>query len=135
MKCIVTGGAGFIGSHLVKFLLKKKFRVIVLDNLISGDLKNLDSIKNQIKFINCDISTTGKWQKNFKNIDIVFHLAALADIVPSVNQPKKYFRHNVIGSFNLVLKLNDPKHESLCRWRATRHIHIYRNNTITTTNH
>ena len=102
MKCIVTGGAGFIGSHLVKFLLKKKFRIIVLDNLISGDLKNLDSIKNQIKFINCDISTTGKWQKNFKNIDIVFHLAALADIVPSVNHPKKYFRYNVLGSFNIV---------------------------------
>jgi len=102
MKCIVTGGAGFIGSHLVKFLLKKKFKIIVLDNLISGDLKNLDTIKNQIKFIHCDISTRGKWQKNFKNIDIVFHLAALADIVPSVNQPRKYFRYNVIGSFNIV---------------------------------
>lgn len=102
MKCIVTGGAGFIGGHLVKFLLKKNFKIIVLDNLSSGNLKNIFSIKNKIKFINCDISRIGRWKKYFKDIDIVFHLAALADIIPSVNQPKKYFKSNVIGSHNIV---------------------------------
>ena len=106
MRCIVTGGAGFIGSHLVKFLLKKKFKVIVLDNLSSGNIRNISLIKDQIKFVNCDISKIGSWKKNFKDIDIVFHLAALADIVPSISKPEIYFKSNVTGTFNVV---------SLCR--------------------
>ena len=106
MRCIVTGGAGFIGSHLVKFLLKKNFKVIVLDNLSSGNIRNISLIKDEIKFVNCDISKIGSWKKNFKDIDIVFHLAALADIVPSISKPEIYFKSNVTGTFNVV---------SLCR--------------------
>ena len=56
MKALVTGGAGFIGSHLVDELVRKKCQVIVLDNLITGSLKNLKFVKNKIKFIKCDLS-------------------------------------------------------------------------------
>ena len=56
MKVLVTGGAGFIGSHLVDELVRRKYKVTVLDNLSTGSLKNLKSVKNKIKFIKCDLS-------------------------------------------------------------------------------
>ena len=102
-KCLVTGGAGFIGSHLVDRLVKEKNKVIVLDNLITGNLKNLSGVQKKIRFINVDISKYSKKFENFfKNIDHVYHLAALADIVPSINDPKKYFDTNVNGTMNVL---------------------------------
>ena len=71
--------------------LKKKFKVSVIDNLSTGRLSNLKHIKKRVKFIKADISKNGKWQNEFKNARYVFHLAALADIVPSIENPKKYF--------------------------------------------
>mgnify|MGYP001423631610 CR=1 FL=1 len=56
MKALVTGGAGFIGSHLVDELIRQKYKVTVLDNLSTGTLKNLQLAKNKIKFIKCDLS-------------------------------------------------------------------------------
>ena len=102
MKIVVTGGAGFIGSHLVEKLVLDSHEVIVLDNLSTGNLENLDQIKNKIKIIKCDLSIKGSWIKNFKDIDIVFHLAALADIVPSIEHPSKYFRSNVTATLNVL---------------------------------
>ena len=101
-KIIVTGGAGFIGSNLVEELVKKKFKVVVLDNLSTGRLENLSQIINKIKFVNCDISKKGKWVKNFKDAIYVFHLAALADIVPSIENPDKYYQSNVNGTYNIA---------------------------------
>ena len=101
-KIIVTGGAGFIGSNLVEELVKKKFKVVVLDNLSTGRLENLSQIINKIKFVNCDISKKGKWVKNFKDATYVFHLAALADIVPSIENPDKYYQSNVNGTYNIA---------------------------------
>lgn len=100
MKYLVTGGAGFIGSHLVEELSKKN-EVIVLDNLSTGRFENISHIKN-IKFVKCDISKNLNWTKFLKNIDCVFHLAALADIVPSINYPEKYFKSNVQGTLNIL---------------------------------
>ncbi len=100
MKYLVTGGAGFIGSHLVEELSKKN-KVIILDNLSTGRLENISHIKN-IKFVKCDISKKKNWVNLFKNIDCVFHLAALADIVPSINYPEKYFESNVKGTLNVL---------------------------------
>ena len=80
-KVIVLGGAGFIGSHLCDILIKKKFKVLVIDNLSTGRLINLSHLKKKIKFIKADISVPGEWQNSFKNVKYVFHLAALADIV------------------------------------------------------
>lgn len=100
MKILITGGAGFIGSHLVERLSKKN-KIIVLDNFSTGRKKNLENIKG-IKIIQCDISKKGNWEKNFKNVKYVFHLAALADVVPSINFPNDYYNSNVTGTFNVM---------------------------------
>ena len=102
-KVIVTGGAGFLGSHLVDELVKKKYKVIVIDNLSNGKLKNLNKVRNKIKFIKADISKYGVWTSYFKKeINCIIHLAALADIVPSINYPEKYYKTNVTGTINLL---------------------------------
>lgn len=102
-KVIVTGGCGFIGSHLVDELLKNKIKVIVLDSLITGRISNLDSRNKNLKFIKCDVSKYNlKFEKYFKGVDTVFHLAALADIVPSINNPQLYFSTNVQGTLNVL---------------------------------
>ncbi len=102
MKIIITGGAGFIGSHLAQYLIKKKHKVIIIDNLSTGRLDNIKFFKNKVKFVKADISKYGKWTENFKNTQVVFHLAALADIVPSIQNPKKYFQSNVVGTENIA---------------------------------
>ena len=102
MISLVTGGAGFIGSHLVDALLEKGNKVIVLDNFSTGRPQNLNHIKNKIKLIECDLSSPGQWQELFKNVDWVFHLSALADIVPSIVKPDDYYRSNINGTFNVL---------------------------------
>ena len=102
MKAIVTGGAGFIGSHLVDLLLKVNVNVTVLDNFSTGRPENLDHVREQIKLVECDLSVKGDWIQHFDKADWVFHLAALADIVPSIQQPEAYFRANVDGTFNVL---------------------------------
>jgi len=102
LKSLVTGGAGFIGSHLVDALVLKGHDVVVLDNLSTGRLENLEHVKNSIKIVQCDLGIMGDWYKNFEGVDWVFHLAALADIVPSIQNPEAYFRANVDGTFNVL---------------------------------
>jgi len=102
MKTIVTGGAGFIGSHLVDELLNLKHDVIVLDNFSTGRPDNLNHAKDKIKLINCDISKKDKWINEFEGVDWVFHVAALADIVPSIQNPEEYFNANVLGTLNIA---------------------------------
>ena len=102
MKCLVTGGAGFIGSHLVEKLLKNGHSVSVIDNFSTGRKSNLSHLKSKIKLYKKNIAVRGNWEKIFKNIDVVFHLAALADIVPSIQEPKKYFEANVVGTYNVL---------------------------------
>ena len=101
-KCLITGGCGFIGSHLAERLIQKKYKVIILDNLSNGNLKNIKKIKNKVKFVKCDISKIGNWSKLFKDVSLVFHLAALADIVPSIQRPNEYFDSNVKGTLNIL---------------------------------
>ena len=99
---LITGGAGFIGSHLVDAILGNGTNIIVLDNFSTGSSTNLDHLTNKIKLVECDISQAGKWQELFENIDNVFHLAALADIVPSIEKPDDYYQSNVNGTFNVL---------------------------------
>ena len=103
MKSIVTGGAGFIGSNLIDELVRLDHEIIVIDNLSTGRLSNLDKVKNKIKFINIDISNSEESiHKYFKNVDWVFHMAGRADIVPSITNPSSYFQSNVKGTLNIL---------------------------------
>ena len=86
MKAVVTGGAGFIGSHLVEELVQRNYEVTVIDNLVSGKVKNLNSVIESIEFCQLDIRSS-MIDGVFKGVDVVFHLAALADIVPSITAP------------------------------------------------
>ncbi len=100
---LVTGGCGFIGSHLVEKLIKLHFKVIVIDNLSTGRIENINKFINKIVFIKGDIRLPKTFKKIDKiKIDYVFHLAALADIVPSINNPNKYFKSNVVGTEYLL---------------------------------
>ena len=102
MKVVVTGGAGFIGSHLVDELLARSAQVTVLDNFSTGRASNLGHIENKIRLVECDIGRAGDWQDEFREADYVFHLAALADIVPSIENPEGYFQANATGTFNVL---------------------------------
>lgn len=103
-KVLVTGGAGFIGSHLVDKLLAEDQFVIVLDNFSTGRLENLSHLEGNrnLALIETDISDFDKIISYFQDVDIVFHLAALADIVPSMVNPKEYYRSNVTGTMCVV---------------------------------
>jgi UDP-glucose 4-epimerase len=102
MRSLVTGGAGFIGSHVVDALLALGHEIIVLDNFSTGRRSNLDRVCDRIELVECDLAVADKWIEKFKDIDWVFHLAALADIVPSIQKPDAYFRANVDGTFNVL---------------------------------
>ena len=102
MKSIVTGGAGFIGSHLVDKLLGMGHKVVVLDNFSTGRKENLEHVNDKIKLVECDLSVKGDWIKEFNGVDWVFHLASLADIVPSIQNPESYFRSNVDATFYVL---------------------------------
>ena len=104
MKCLVTGGAGFIGSHLVELLVAQGHEVIALDNLTSGRLKNLSAVEGNPKFsfFKADIRDLQSLGSAFVGVDWVFHLAGLADIVPSIEMPEQYFSTNVTGTFNVL---------------------------------
>ena len=102
MKSLITGGAGFLGSHVAEKLVKLNHKIVILDNFSTGRKKNINHIKNKVKIINCDISKKGIWKKHFKGVDLVFHFAALADIVPSIKNPNNYFDSNVRGTINVL---------------------------------
>lgn len=103
-RSIITGGAGFIGSHLVEKLLGKNHQVIVIDNFSSGRPENLAHLKNNKNLViyNQDVSDFNTIAPLFENIDNVFHLAALADIVPSIENPLKYHKANVDGTIAVL---------------------------------
>ena len=103
MKAIVTGGAGFIGSHMVDLLVKNNYEVVVLDNLVNGRLENIEHHNGKVEFIRVDIGDyEASLDEYFVNVDYVFHYAALADIVPSINNPIKYHKANVDGTIRVL---------------------------------
>ncbi|MGA3292210.1 MAG: SDR family NAD(P)-dependent oxidoreductase [Candidatus Microgenomates bacterium] len=101
-KVLVTGGAGFIGSHLVDVLVKKGAKVTVVDNLFSGYLSNLELSKEKIIYKNIDIRDKEKLRKIMRGQEIVFHLAANADVPYSVQHPEEDFEINIMGSYNVL---------------------------------
>ena len=101
---IVTGGAGFIGSHMVDLLLSKNYTVRVIDNLFGGRLSNLkDHKKNKdLTFTNKDIRLVAENNKVFKGVDVIFHFAGIGDIVPSIDKPKEYLEVNSQGTVKIL---------------------------------
>jgi len=111
VNCLVTGGAGFIGSHLVDVLIAEGNNVVVIDSLISGKKSNLVDVWDKIEFVQVDI-TRDDISDFFVGCDVVFHLAALADIVPSIVDPVGYVTTNVLGTLRVleaVRKHNVPR--------------------------
>lgn len=100
---IVTGGAGFIGSHMVDLLIKNNHNVIVIDNLANGRIDNIKHHGDKVTFVNASIEDRSfDLEKYFINTNYIFHFAALADIVPSINNPTKYHQANVEGTLRVL---------------------------------
>ena len=101
---VVTGGAGFIGSHMVDLLIAEGYRVHVIDNLTGGRLQNLDQHKNnsELVFENRDIRDLEASDPLFKEAQYVFHFAGIGDLVPSIEQPLDYVSTNTMGTFRVL---------------------------------
>ncbi len=109
MKYLVTGGAGFIGSNIVKLLLQKGHEVSIVDNLHTGHLSRLENVKENISFENIDIRNYEKLLEKVANIDGIFHQAALTIVPESFEKTEEYFDVNVNGTnniFKIAEKLN-----------------------------
>jgi UDP-glucose 4-epimerase len=105
MKYVVTGGAGFIGSHITKKLVERGDVVTVIDNMNTGKKKNLESVIDKINFVKGDILDIDLLEDITKDADGVFHHAALASVQDSFDEPDKYHNVNVNGTEN-ILKLS-----------------------------
>ena len=101
MHFAVTGGAGFIGSHLVNYLIKEGHSISVIDNLSYGKKQNLAEVYDQIKFYQEDIRDFEALKKILKNVDGVFHQAALTVVQDSLKKPQEYQDVNVSGTENI----------------------------------
>jgi len=102
VKCLVTGGAGFIGSHLVEGLLDDGNEVIVIDNLSTGNIVNIKSVLDRIEFIEGDILNLSLLNEKFQGVDFVFHVAALPSVPRSVDDPISSMENNVVGTHNVL---------------------------------
>jgi UDP-glucose 4-epimerase len=104
IRAIITGGCGFIGSHLTDRLLQEGYEVIVIDNMSTGRRKNLDHLKDdgRLTIVEADINDSEKITPYFKGVERVFHIAALADIVPSIEKPVEYYNSNVNGTVSVL---------------------------------
>ena len=99
---LVTGGAGFIGSHIVDALLERGYQVRVLDNLSTGNLKNLAHVADRIEFIEGDVSEAQAVAKAVRQVDCVFHQAALPSVPRSVENPLATHHACVTGTLNVL---------------------------------
>jgi nucleoside-diphosphate-sugar epimerase len=105
--CLVTGGAGFIGSNLVQGLLREGKSVRVIDNLSTGKLSNLKDLLDKIEFIDGDIRDLSTIKKASKNIKYVFHQAAVPSVPRSVESPVDSHQSNIDGTLNVLLAARD----------------------------
>ena len=106
MKVLVTGGAGFIGSHLLDRLTSLNDEVKVLDNLSSGSKANMSSsIGRNMQFILGDCTTTGDVREAMKDVDVLFHLAANAEVRLELNDPETCFQQNIYATHILLEEL------------------------------
>lgn len=95
---LITGGAGFIGSHLAEALVIKGYDVIIIDDLSRGKCENLKGIHDEIEFMRGNITNFELIQDLVKRSDVVFHLAALSRVIPSIENPELCFKSNIEGT-------------------------------------
>jgi len=104
---LVTGGAGFIGSHIARALVDAGARVRVIDDLSTGSVQNLDEIGGEIEFINASINDAAALNRAVHGVELVFHEAAIPSVPRSVQQPRETHDASVNGTFNLLLAARD----------------------------
>src|SRR5262245_33442103 len=109
MRALVTGGAGFIGSHLCDRLVSDGHRVVVLDNLSTGRLENLDSLRERVEWIEGDLRDRVAVERAMRGVEVVFHQAALASVGRSVEHPREVAEVNVTGTLNVLVAAREAK--------------------------
>lgn len=109
MKYIVTGGAGFIGSHIVEELAQQKHEVVIFDNLFSGKLENIQSFlkKKGVRFVEGSITDLPLLEKNFEGADGIFHEGAIASVPRSIANPLATNEANITGTLNVLIAARD----------------------------
>lgn len=100
---LVTGGAGFIGSHIAEALVKSGARVRVIDNLSTGHLANLEELSGKIDFLKGDIADESTASKAVEDVELIFHEAALPSVPRSVANPRETHLASVEGTFNILV--------------------------------
>jgi UDP-glucose 4-epimerase len=103
-RAVVTGGAGFIGSHMVDLLVDRGYSVVVVDNLATGRAENLAQHRHEprVEFHEIDMCAVPPDSRLFKGVDHVFHFGGIGDIVPSIERPLDYMRANVNGTLAML---------------------------------
>jgi len=101
-KAVVTGGAGFIGSHVVDALVKKGAEVVVIDNLSTGRIDNLAPVIDRVQFVRASTLETHHLRRAFQGVDTVFHLAAVLGVKRTWEEPIRTIHENVIGTENVL---------------------------------
>jgi UDP-glucose 4-epimerase len=101
--CLVTGGAGFIGSHVAHRLVNDGLAVRVVDNLSTGDVRNLAHLEGKVEFLNADLTSAETCRRAVEGVDVVYHLAALPSVPRSMEDPWGSYHHNVTATMQLLL--------------------------------
>ena len=102
MKCLVTGGCGFIGSHIAEDLVRQGHSVRIYDNLASGFVRNIDGIRKDVEFIEADIRDVPRLQGALKDVECIFHEAALVSVFDSIERPLDNNDINITGTLNVL---------------------------------
>ena len=108
-KILVTGGAGFIGSHIVDKLISLDAKVVVLDNLVTGKLENIKHNLKKIKFIQKDLTDDKALEQALEGVEFISHQAALRSVPKSLKEPLEYYRVNATGTLKLFLKARQKR--------------------------
>jgi len=101
--CLVTGGAGFIGSHVAHRLVNDGHAVRVVDNLSTGDIRNLAHLEGKVEFLHADLTNAETCRRAVEGVDVVYHLAALPSVPRSMEDPWSSYHHNVTATMQLLL--------------------------------
>jgi len=108
-RAVVTGGAGFIGSHIADELVARGYQVAIIDDLSTGNKENIASLLNQndVEFTECSITDLSMLNKLFRGTNYVFHLAAIPSVPRSVENPQASHEANMTGTLNVLLAARD----------------------------